>query len=327
MLKLRRGEAVRVGHFAASSLLSDILSRKKGWIDLDSAKMIVGFAGIGVMGKSMAGHILDKDYEVHVYNRTPSKAQELIDRGAVWQDSPGQLAAACDVIVTMLGYPQDVEQVYTGEDGLIPHAKSGSYLIDMTTSSPLLARRLAEQGQGKGLHVLDAPVSGGDVGAKNAKLSIMVGGEPADFEAVLPLLEILGSNIVLQGGPGAGQNTKMCNQIAIASNMVGVTEAIVYAEKAGLDPKKVLKSIETGAAGSFSLSNLVPRMLDGDFEPGFYVKHFIKDMGIALESAAEMKLELPGLKLAESLYRKLADAGYADKGTQALYKLWADPKD
>lgn len=274
------------------------------------------------MGKSMAGHILDKGYEVHVYNRTPSKAQELVDRGAVWHDSPSALAKACDIVITMLGYPQDVEQVYTGEDGLIPHAKSGAYLIDMTTSSPLLARRLAEEGKKKGIGVLDAPVSGGDVGAKNAKLSIMVGGEQADYEAVLPLLEIMGSNIVYQGTAGAGQNTKMCNQIAIASNMMGVTEAIVYAEKAGLDPRTVLKSIETGAAGSFSLSNLVPRMLDGDFEPGFYIKHFIKDMGIALESAAEMQLDLPGLKLAESLYRKLADAGYEDKGTQALYKLW-----
>lgn len=278
------------------------------------------------MGKSMAGHILDKGYEVHVYNRTPSKAQELVDRGAVWHDSPSTLAQACDIVITMLGYPQDVEQVYTGEDGLIPHAKSGAYLIDMTTSSPLLARRLAEQGKEKGIGVLDAPVSGGDVGAKNAKLSIMVGGEKEDYEAVLPVLEIMGSNIVYQGTAGAGQNTKMCNQIAIASNMMGVTEAIVYAEKAGLDPRNVLKSIETGAAGSFSLSNLVPRMLDGDFEPGFYIKHFIKDMGIALESAAEMKLDLPGLKLAESLYRKLADAGYEDKGTQALYKLWNEQK-
>ncbi|MEJ8304035.1 NAD(P)-dependent oxidoreductase [Saccharibacillus sacchari] len=293
---------------------------------MESAKQIVGFAGIGVMGKSMAGHILDKGYEVHVYNRTPSKAQELVDRGAVWHDSPSTLAQACDIVITMLGYPQDVEQVYTGEDGLIPHAKSGAYLIDMTTSSPLLARRLAEQGKEKGIGVLDAPVSGGDVGAKNAKLSIMVGGEKEDYEAVLPVLEIMGSNIVYQGTAGAGQNTKMCNQIAIASNMMGVTEAIVYAEKAGLDPRNVLKSIETGAAGSFSLSNLVPRMLDGDFEPGFYIKHFIKDMGIALESAAEMKLDLPGLKLAESLYRKLADAGYEDKGTQALYKLWNEQK-
>ncbi|NGZ78238.1 NAD(P)-dependent oxidoreductase [Saccharibacillus sp. VR-M41] len=289
---------------------------------MNSEKAVIGFAGIGVMGKSMAGHIMEKGYEVHVYNRTPSKAQELLDRGAVWQDTPAKLAEACDVVITMLGYPQDVEAVYTEEDGLIPHAKSGAYLIDMTTSSPLLARRLAERGRERGIGVLDAPVSGGDVGAKNAKLSIMVGGEKADFEAVLPLLEIMGSNIVYQGASGAGQNTKMCNQIAIASNMMGVTEAIVYAEKAGLDPRTVLKSIETGAAGSFSLSNLVPRMLDGDFEPGFYIKHFIKDMGIALESAADMGLELPGLKLAESLYRKLADAGYADKGTQALYKLW-----
>ncbi|OWR29324.1 oxidoreductase [Saccharibacillus sp. O23] len=291
---------------------------------LDSAKTIVGFAGIGVMGKSMAGHILDKGYEVHVYNRTPAKAQELIDRGAVWQDTPGKLARNCDVVITMLGYPQDVEDVYAGEDGLIPNAKPGAYLIDMTTSSPLLARRLAERGKERGIGVLDAPVSGGDVGAKNAKLSIMVGGAKEDYEAVLPLLEIMGSNIVYQGEAGAGQNTKMCNQIAIASNMMGVTEAIVYAEKAGLDPKNVLKSIETGAAGSFSLSNLVPRMLNGDFEPGFYIKHFIKDMGIALDSAAEMGLELPGLKLAESLYQKLADADYADKGTQALYKLWED---
>ncbi|OWA36524.1 oxidoreductase [Saccharibacillus sp. O16] len=293
-------------------------------MNVNSAQTVVGFAGIGVMGKSMAGHILDKGYTVHIYNRTPEKAQELLDRGAIWQDTPGKLAQHCDVIITMLGYPQDVEQVYTGEEGLIPHAKSGAYLIDMTTSSPLLARRLAELGASQGIGVLDAPVSGGDIGARNAKLSIMVGGAKADYEAVLPLLEIMGSNIVYQGEAGAGQNTKMCNQIAIASNMMGVTEAIVYAEKAGLDPKTVLKSIETGAAGSFSLSNLVPRMLNEDFEPGFYIKHFIKDMKIALESAEEMSLELPGLKLAESLYQKLAAADYGDKGTQALYKLWAD---
>ncbi|MEK3785589.1 NAD(P)-dependent oxidoreductase [Paenibacillus sp. FSL K6-1230] len=289
---------------------------------LEPGKTVVGFIGIGVMGKSMAGHIRRAGYELHVYTRTAAKAQELIELGAVWQESPAHLAEICDVIITMIGYPKDVEEVYLGAEGLVQHAKKGAYLIDMTTSSPLLAARIHEAAAARGLHALDAPVSGGDIGARDARLSIMCGGAEDDFAAVLPILELMGANVVLQGKPGAGQHTKMCNQIAIAAGMIGVCEALAYARTAGLDPAQVLKSIESGAAGSWSLSNLGPRMIAGDFEPGFYVKHFIKDMGIALEAAKEMKLETPSLALAESLYRELAALGYEEKGTQVLYKRW-----
>ncbi|GBF78082.1 hypothetical protein PA598K_06685 [Paenibacillus sp. 598K] len=282
----------------------------------------VGFIGIGVMGKSMAGHLAKAGYPLHIYTRTAEKAQALVDEGAVWHDTPAKLAAACDVIVTMVGFPKDVEEIYLGEDGIIAHAREGAYLIDMTTSSPLLAQRIHEAARAKGQAALDAPVSGGDVGARNAALSIMVGADPEHYEQALPLLEVMGKNIVRQGGPGAGQHTKMCNQIAIASGMVGVCEALAYAESAGLDPKTVLSSIESGAAGSWSLTNLGVRIIDGDFEPGFYVKHFIKDMGIALESAREMGMDTPGLALAHSLYQRLAEQGYEDKGTQALFKIW-----
>lgn len=291
---------------------------------LKSGVKSVGFIGIGVMGKSMAEHIRQAGYELHVYTRTAVKADELVRKGAVWHETPAELAAACDAIITMVGYPKDVEELYLGEEGLVAQARAGTLLIDMTTSSPLLAKRIHEAAEQKKLRALDAPVSGGDIGARERRLSIMVGGTPEHFEAALPLLELMGANIVLQGGAGAGQHTKMCNQIAIASNMLGVCEAIAYAEAAGLDPGTVLGSIESGAAGSWSLSNLAPRIIAGNFEPGFYVKHFIKDMGIALEVAKEMGLNTPGLKLAEQLYRQLADKGYAEKGTQALYKLWRE---
>ncbi|MCF7756398.1 NAD(P)-dependent oxidoreductase [Paenibacillus sp. FSL R5-0623] len=282
----------------------------------------VGFIGTGVMGKSMAGHIQRAGYPLHVYTRTAAKAEALVKEGAVWHDTPGKLAAACDVIITMVGYPKDVEEIYLGEDGLVANAKPGSYLIDMTTSSPLLAARIFEAAEAKGLHALDAPVSGGDIGAQNAKLSIMVGGSSEAFEAVRPLFEQMGTNIVLQGKAGAGQHTKMCNQIAIASGMMGVCEALAYAKTSGLDAETVLKSIATGAAGSWSLSNLGPRMIAGDYEPGFYVKHFIKDMGIALESAKAMGMKTPGLALAESLYQEIANNGLDEKGTQVLYTYY-----
>ncbi|MDI3480516.1 MAG: 3-hydroxyisobutyrate dehydrogenase [Tepidanaerobacteraceae bacterium] len=289
---------------------------------LNKDTTILGFIGTGVMGKSMAANLLKAGYKVFVYNRTKSKAEDLIKQGAVWKDTAAELAAGTDVVITMIGYPKDVEEIYLSENGIINHAKPGSYLIDMTTSSPMLAKRIYEEARARGLYAMDAPVSGGDIGAREARLSIMVGGEPEAFETVKPILEIMGKNIVLQGGPGAGQYTKMCNQIAIASGMIGVCEAIAYAKKAGLDPLRVLKSIESGAAGSWSLSNLAPRMIKGDFAPGFYVKHFIKDMKIALESAKEMGLELPGLALALSLYEKLAAKGEENSGTQALFKLY-----
>lgn len=288
---------------------------------VDKLETTVGFIGLGVMGRSMAANLMAAGYRLVVYNRTRSKADELVKSGARWMDSPADVAKAADAIITIVGYPRDVEEVYLGPDGLIRHAKSGAYLIDMTTSSPLLAQRIYEEAKTKRVHALDAPVSGGDVGAREAKLAIMAGGDREACEAVQPLFRAMGQNVVYQGPAGAGQHTKMCNQIAIASNMIGVCEAMAYAKKAGLNPLTVLESIGSGAAGSWSLSHLAPRMIEGDFKPGFYVKHFIKDMTIALNSAAELGLETPGLKLAKSLYERLAAEGAEDDGTQALFKL------
>ncbi|MHB1651580.1 MAG: NAD(P)-dependent oxidoreductase [Desulfitobacteriaceae bacterium] len=289
---------------------------------LTKENTIIGFVGIGVMGKSMVGHLLKAGYPVVIYNRTKAKAEELIQMGAIWKDTVPEVAALSKVIITMVGYPRDVEEVYLGSDGIIPNAKAGSYLIDMTTSTPSLAKKIYEQALAQGMYALDAPVSGGDVGAKEARLAIMVGGDAEAFEAMTPIFDLMGKNIILQGKAGAGQHTKMCNQVAIASNMIGVCEAMAYAQKAGLDPATVLKTIETGAAGSWSLSNLAPRMIADNFAPGFYVKHFIKDMTIALDSAKEMGLLTPGLELAKSLYDKLAQQGEENSGTQVLFKLY-----
>lgn len=291
-----------------------------------SKKQTIGFIGTGVMGKSMAGHLMAGGHPVLIYTRTKEKATDLLEKGAIWKDTVAELAAEADIVITMIGYPKDVEEVYLGEGGIFAYAKPGTYAVDMTTSSPLLARRIYEAGKAKDLHVLDAPVSGGDIGAQEARLSIMVGGDKDDFDAMVPVFELMGKNIVYQGEAGAGQHTKMCNQIAIASGMIGVCEAMTYAKSAGLDQRTVLKSIEAGAAGSFSLSNLAPRMIDGNFEPGFYVKHFIKDMGIALESAKEMGLWTPGLELAKKLYEELAAKGEENSGTHALYKLLSTQK-
>ncbi len=287
---------------------------------------IIGFVGTGVMGRSMVGHLLKAGYQVVVYNRTKATADELVRMGAVWQDTVAKLSAKSDVIISMVGYPIDVEEVYLGEDGIINHAKRGSYLVDMTTSAPDLAKKIYEKALAMEMYALDAPVSGGDVGAREARLAIMVGGDEDVFRKVLPIFNYLGKNIILQGSAGAGQYTKMCNQIAIASNMIGVCEAMAYAQKSGLNPETVLKSIESGAAGSFSLSNLAPRMLANNFAPGFYVKHFIKDMTIALDSAKQMGLVTPGLELAKTLYEKLAERGEGNSGTQALYKLYQELK-
>ncbi len=286
----------------------------------------IAFIGLGVMGQSMAGHLLAAGHSLTVYNRTKSKAEGLLQDGATWANSPAKAAAKAEIVVTIVGYPADVEAVYLGKAGLMESVPKGALLIDMTTSSPQLAQRIAEAALAKGAHSLDAPVSGGDLGAREARLSIMVGGDKAAFEKALPVLELMGTNVVHQGPAGSGQYTKMCNQIAIASGMLGICEALHYAKAAGLDPETVLKSISGGAAGSWSLSNLAPRILKGDFAPGFYVKHFIKDMGIAIESARELGLQLPGLKLAESLYQLLAKDGGADLGTQALFKLYAEDK-
>ncbi|MTT30927.1 NAD-binding protein [Terrilactibacillus sp. BCM23-1] len=285
------------------------------------SKPIIGFIGTGVMGQGMVRNLFKADYNVNVYNRTKEKADALVKEGATWYDSPAEIAAASDVIITIVGYPKDVESVYL-EDGILAHAKKGAYVIDMTTSSPQLAEKIYEEAAKRGIHALDAPVSGGDVGAKNGTLSIMVGGDKEDFEVVQPVFEAMGKNIVYQGKAGAGQHTKAANQIAIASGMLGVAEALAYAEHAGLDPETVLSSISQGAAGSWSLSNLGPRMLKGDFEPGFYVKHLIKDMKIALSSAESLKLDTPGLSLSEKLYEELAASGEENSGTQAIYKRY-----
>lgn len=283
---------------------------------------IIGFVGTGVMGKSMAGHLLDAGYPLVVYTRTKEKADELLEKGAIWAASPKEVAEKANVIFTIVGYPTDVEEVYLGGEGLVENGKAGSFFIDMTTSTPSLAFKITEESKKKGIFAFDAPVSGGDIGAKEARLAIMVGGEEERFDDIKPLLHKLGTNVVYQGKAGSGQHTKMCNQIAIASNMMGVCEAVVYAEKAGLNPEDVLKSISSGAAGSWSLSNLAPRMLAGNFEPGFYIKHFIKDLKIALDEAEKMELVLPGLSLAKSLYDQLANRGEENSGTQALYKYW-----
>ncbi|EAF5656630.1 NAD(P)-dependent oxidoreductase [Listeria innocua] len=282
----------------------------------------IGFVGTGVMGSSMAKHLLEAGYEVHIYTRTKEKAEALLSQGARWESDPGSLGAKVDILISMVGYPKDVEQLYLGENGFLDNLKAGSVAIDMTTSSPALAKKIAEAGHEKGIGVLDAPVSGGDIGAKNGTLAIMVGGAEDVFLKVKPIFEILGSSVILQGDAGSGQHTKMVNQIAIASNMIGVTEAIIYAERAGLNPTRVLDSISGGAAGSWSLTNLIPRVLQDDFSPGFFIKHFIKDMGIALSEAKQMGLELPGLTLAEKMYQSLAEQGLSEEGTQALIKYY-----
>ncbi|MBC1412533.1 NAD(P)-dependent oxidoreductase [Listeria welshimeri] len=282
----------------------------------------IGFVGTGVMGSSMASHLLEAGYDVFIYTRTKSKAEELLTKGAKWTDTPQALAKKVDVLISMVGYPKDVEELYLGQNGFLENLSAGAVAIDMTTSSPVLAKKIAEAFREKGIGALDAPVSGGDIGAKNGTLAIMVGGAEDVFLKVKPIFEILGSSVILQGDAGAGQHTKMVNQIAIASNMIGVTEAIIYAEAAGLNPARVLESISGGAAGSWSLSNLIPRVLQDDFSPGFFIKHFIKDMGIALSEAKQMGLELPGLSLAEKMYQTLADQGLSEEGTQALIKYY-----
>jgi 3-hydroxyisobutyrate dehydrogenase len=290
-------------------------------MSINKDSTVIGFIGTGVMGKSMAAHLIRGGYPVLVHNRTKSRAEELIHIGAAWKDAVAEVAAQADVVITMLGYPNDVEEVYLSEDGILSHVKPGTYVIDMTTSTPYLARRIYAEAKERGIYALDSPVSGGDIGAREAGLAIMVGGDQHAFEAVSPILNLLGKNIILQGQAGAGQHTKMCNQIAIASNMIGVCEAMVYAKRAGLHPENVLKSIASGAAGSWSLTNLAPRMIAGNFEPGFYVKHFIKDMKIALDAAEEMGFATPGLALAKSLYDELANKGENDSGTHALFRL------
>lgn len=285
---------------------------------LEPGSARIGWIGTGVMGASMAAHLLAAGHPISVYTRTRERATALLEQGALWAASAAELGATCDVVFTMVGFPADVRDVVLGCDGLLTTARPGSVLVDMTTSEPSLAREIHAAATARGIESLDAPVSGGDVGARNAALSIMVGGDEETFARVRPLLELLGTTIVHQGPAGAGQHTKMVNQTLIATGMIGVCEALLYAVKAGLDPETVLESVSGGAAGSWSLSNYAPRMLRGDFAPGFFVEHFIKDLGIILEEARRMNLKLPGVELAELLYRELAAQGHERSGTQSL---------
>ena len=287
----------------------------------------LGFIGTGVMGASMAGHLLDAGYSCIVYNRTPAKAAPLVDKGATLGHTVAEVARQADILFTIVGMPADVEEVYLGPEGILANARSGSIAVDMTTSSPALARQIHEEGKAKGISVMDAPVSGGDSGAKAGTLSIMIGGDRETFEALAPYWDCMGKVIVYQGEAGSGQSTKMANQIAIAGGMLGVCEAMAYAVRSGLDPQQVLASIGQGAAGSWSLTHLAPKMLEGDYAPGFFVKHFIKDMTLAGESAGEQGLDLPALALALERYRALAEAGGGDEGTQALFKGYFPDED
>ncbi len=283
----------------------------------------IGFIGVGIMGQNMAGHLLAAGYSVNLFNRTKSKTDALVAKGAKWFDTPGEVAAHSDLIITMVGFPSDVEEVYFGDKGIIASANN-AILLDMTTSSPSLARKIAEAAAKKGLAAMDAPVSGGDIGARDAKLTIMVGGEKNVFDHVLPILQKLGTSIILQGGPGMGQHTKMCNQIVIGSTIMGVAEGLSYAKKVGLDPAVVLQSIGGGAASGFQLNVLGARMIVGDYAAGFYVEHLIKDLTIALAEAQQMKLELPGLALVKSLFEKMAARGLHRDGTQGIIQIYLD---
>ena len=278
----------------------------------------LGWIGTGVMGSSMAGQLLKAGFALTVYSRTKSKAEPLVAQGAKWADTPSGVAAASDVVFAIVGFPSDVREVMLGPEGALAGAKPGSVLVDMTTSEPVLAVEIAKAAKAKGVHSVDAPVSGGDVGAKNATLSIMVGGDKEVVEALSPCFNAMGKTIVYQGGPGAGQHTKMVNQILIATNMIGVCEALLYGYKAGLDLPTVMQSVGSGAAGSWSLANLGPRIMNNNFDPGFFVEHFIKDMGIALAEAHRMGLCLPGLALAQQLYVGVKAQGYGRNGTHAL---------
>lgn len=282
----------------------------------------IGFIGTGVMGASMVRHLLKTGYEVQVYNRTKSKADALIEEGAVWQDTPADVTKNSDIIISIVGYPADVEAIYFGHDGIIKASKKGDILIDMTTSTPSLAIKIHGAAREKGVSALDAPVSGGDKGAQNGTLSTMVGGDQDAFEKVSDILDTFSSKVILQGPAGSGQHTKMANQIMIAGTMTGMMELMAYAKAADLNIEQVINQVGSGAAGNWSLTNYGPRILKEDYSAGFFVKHFIKDLKIALDEAEKLKINLPGTKLAKDLYEKLSDAGHGNDGTQALIKLW-----
>jgi 3-hydroxyisobutyrate dehydrogenase len=280
--------------------------------------MKIGWIGTGVMGKSMAGHVQTAGHELYVFNRTRSKAEQLLENGAQWCNSPSDVAKKTEIVFTIVGFPKDVEETYLGELGVLAVDGPCRIVVDMTTSEPGLAKTIAQEASKKGISSLDAPVSGGDIGAKNGTLAIMVGGDKKAFDEVLPLFELMGKNIAYMGEAGAGQHTKMCNQTLIAGTMIGVCESLLYASKVGLDQQAVIDIIGQGAASSWSINNLGPRIVKGNYDPGFFVEHFIKDMGIALKEAAAVNLSLPGLALVHQLYVALQAQGHGRAGTQAL---------
>lgn len=284
--------------------------------------MKIAFIGIGVMGKSMALNLMKKGFEVSIYTRTKSKAQDLIEKGAIWCDTVKDCVNNKDAVITIVGYPKDVEEVYFGIDGIIENAKSGAYLIDMTTTSPKLSKEIYDEALTKGLYALDAPVSGGDLGAKNGTLSIMVGGDEEAFNKCNDIFTAMGTNVIYEGPAGNGQHTKAANQIALAGAISGVCEAMSYAKSTGLDVQKMLNSISKGAAGSWQMTNMAPRILNGDFDPGFFIKHYIKDMNIAVEEASDVNLELGILNKVLSMYKELDNEDLGDLGTQALIKYY-----
>jgi len=288
-------------------------------MNVEPGKTRIGWIGLGVMGRSMCGHLIDKGFSATVYTRTRSSADSVVAKGAMWANSPKAVAEQSDVVFSIVGFPSDVREVLLGADGALAGCEAGDVLVDMTTSEPSLAVEIYEKAKAKDVASVDAPVSGGDVGAKEARLSIMIGGDADVVEALQPCWEAMGKAIVRQGGPGAGQHTKMVNQTLIASNMIGVCEGLLYAHKAGLDLETVMQSVASGAAGSWSLSNLGTRVIANNFDPGFFVEHFVKDMGIALAEARRMNLALPGLALAYQLYTAVIAQGGGRKGTHALH--------
>lgn len=288
----------------------------------------IGFMGLGVMGASMAGHLLKAGFDLNVYTRTKAKAQDLIDNGAKWCDSPAEAAADCDVVISIVGYPQDVKEVWLGDEskgikGALDVMKQGSIAVDMTTSAPSLAKELYDIAKLKGINMLDCPVTGGDLGARNATLTILCGGDKEPFAALKPVFETIGKKFELFGDAGKGQLTKACNQIAVGATMFSVCEAIIFAQKMGLDAEQVINTIGSGAAGSFSMNSYGPRILKGDWEPGFKIEHFVKDMKLAIDACKSANLELPCLSLALKCYETLLNGGLGPKGTQALYKYFA----
>lgn len=284
----------------------------------------IGFIGVGIMGKSMVRNLMKAGYELHIYARTRAKVEDVISEGALFHGSIGECVADADAVITIVGFPQDVEEVYFEPDHILDRAKEGAYLIDMTTTSPMLAEKIAKVGAEKGYHVLDAPVTGGDTGARNGTLSILVGGEKEDYEACKPLFEAMGTNINYQGKAGCGQHAKLANQIIIAGTLSGVCEALTYAKAKGLDLQVVLDSVSTGAAGSTQLSTFGPKILAGDYEPGFFLKHFVKDMKLALVEANRSDLSLEVLSQVLANYEVLEAEGYGDLGTQALMKYYEE---